>query len=138
MPAIGQELSKNLLAVEMTTRLVTTRDALEWARDYDGRLMRVLFPVEGPDMHRGPVAQFNRLQEAGYLRVSWEEERRDDGAFMAIKSIVLTTSGEDYLRDLTRRGLRSRVGARMVELLWIILTTVITTIVTLLLVGKTK
>lgn len=119
-------------------KLTTTRDALEWARDYDRKWIQVVFPVETLDTHCGPVARFNRLQEEGYLRVSWEKVRQDDRDFITIKSIALTTLGENYLRDLTRRDLRVRIGTRILELLWIILTAVVTTIVTMLLVGKTK
>ena len=77
------------------------------------------------------LAEFSRLEKEGYVEVQWEPYGDGDDEEMMLKSICLTTAGHKLLSELQERSAGGRLKRRASDLLWVVVVSMLTTLVTL-------
>ena len=77
-------------------------------------------------------SQLMQLEKDGYVTLVWEpfvNERMNDGLQLA--QAMLTVSGHKLLQELREKSAPGRVKKRVVDLVWIVLTSIATTLAVL-------
>lgn len=76
------------------------------------------------------------LVEDGYAKITYHDETMGNKApYHFIDSAELTIKGAILLDDLQAKSARGRVRSRMSDLIWVVVTTIVTTLATLKLTG---
>jgi hypothetical protein len=80
------------------------------------------------DSGKQVIDLLNQLDQDGYVRVVWET--MPEGA-LRLASATLTIKGHEHLYLLRERGGLRRVRKRLVDIAWMVLTSIVTTLVIL-------
>jgi hypothetical protein len=90
------------------------------------------FDLADKDNVNSMYFQILQLEKEKYINVTWEHA--PDG-YMQLKQISLTVEGMKLLDDLQHKSRFGMLKARFRDLLWIVVTTIITTLIVLKLKG---
>lgn len=77
-----------------------------------------------------------QLQRDGYVELSWLDETINDEHLLKLKQVALTVKGHSLLREIAKETRIAKFRKRTVDLLWVVVTTIVTTIVVIHLNGK--
>lgn len=119
-------------------RYESVQDCLELARWYEGERLQFVFLSDEQADHRSLYNQLNRLKREGYLVLEWGPyESQDDDLADAVflKQISLTTAGHKLLDELRAKSKAGRWKQRLGDLVWVVVTSIVTTLVVLWLSG---
>lgn len=120
-------------------RVETIQDILEGALYYNTDEKIKYSLVCANTEEQKPYSYYNQvcdLAKSGYLQVTWEDSL--DTPFPLGKRLVemtLTVEGQKLLDELRQKSALGRLKTRLVDLLWVVLTAVATTLATLKLTG---
>ena len=101
---------------------------LELALWYEGGGIKLNFSAVEKNYSHSQLNAIRRLEKEGYIIVQYSE-RVDN--FLQLESIALTVSGHKLLNELQDKSSSGKLKKRITDLLWIIITTIITTLVVL-------
>jgi len=98
---------------------------------------RICYSSEPGDYSHRQWRRIQALVEDGYAKITYHDERNGDKPpDHFIDFAELTIKGAILLDELQAKSAAGRVRSRMGDLLWVVLTTIITTLVTLELTGR--
>jgi hypothetical protein len=91
--------------------------------------------VRGEEKH--PDSFFStivRLQNEGYLQAEWVPS--EDNSYLQLHRLTLTIAGHKLLAELKEKSAAGRFKRRLSDLIWVIVVSILTTLVTLQVKGE--
>ena len=109
---------------------------LEMAHWYHKGYVTLVDSVNNTSEHGSMIFILNQLKKDDLINLELVEYKNDDGEdFLKLKQISLTTSGHKLLDELREKSKRGQLKKRISNILWTMITTIITTLVVLKLKG---
>lgn len=136
MKRIRQALYRDKLTPRTAFGLDTIQGLLEMADWYGPDHSFNLCQSEEDMKHPESLyTQLADLQRSGHLTVEWDRQTRSSGeALFVLKRVDLTLQGHLLLDDLKKRSKAGQLKSRFADLIWVIVTAILTTIITVRLV----
>ncbi|MDT8397085.1 MAG: hypothetical protein RQ899_00515 [Pseudomonadales bacterium] len=115
----------------------STQGYLELSNWYENSGVRFHCNVNDVSHFGSMYFELIKLQDEGYLHLEWEEyENPEEEGMVLLSQIALTTSGKKLLDELQSISKMGRLKKRAIDLIWIICTSIITTLVVLWVKGE--
>ncbi len=86
--------------------------------------------TEKEDPHSS-LSHILRLDKEGFIQTTWDNERFKEKNLIELKSIALTIEGYKLLEELKSKSKAGKLGKRVSDLVWVIFTSIITTLAVL-------
>ena len=128
---------RNTLANQDLLGLDSIQGILEFAERFPKAKFRLVVSEEDREHPYSEYSIIRQLEEEGYARATWTrdpEPNVGDGApMLLLERLQLTIKGHEHLDSLRQRSKAGRWKKRIRDLAWIVPTSIITTLLTLLL-----
>ncbi len=109
---------------------------LEFANSELRNKSMLVFPIDEENDFSSAYFKLKQLEREGHIEAKWEEATNSSGeSHYKIKQMALTTSGHKLLDELRVKSRRGKLLMRLSNLFWIVLTSMVTTLVVLKLKG---
>ena len=114
-------------------RLDSIQGFLEFAINYkNGRYGYLVCKLSDKENHESVYYILNRLESEGNISIDWQDyPSSNDEKMIKLNQISLTTNGHKLLEELTHKSKLGTYRKKIVDLFWVILTSIITTLVAL-------
>ena len=113
----------------------TIQGLLEIANGFtnDKDQLRICEPEDKLDNPNSFYARINDLAKNGYVTVEWKPRTDSSGNRnnVELNKLALTVQGHLLLDDIRKRSKPARLRSRIVELIWVVITSIVTSIITL-------
>ena len=117
----------------------TIQGLLELAEGFDGNddHLRLCEPEEVINAPNSFYSRVQDLTKEGYVSSTWAPQKGSDGKTLHhLERIALTTQGHLLLDDIRKRSAPTLLRFRLVELAWVIITSILTSFITVTLMGR--
>jgi hypothetical protein len=148
-----RQLQRKTLLPTQSWGLDSVQGLLEFAEN-PGNIFKIVFDTNDINDFSSPYFHFKQLEKEGYLNIQWleyastdkktesngniyialisdEDKSRLKGNEVLMNQVSLTTSGRNLLEDLRQKAKLGTLKKRIIDLLWVIATAIITTLITL-------
>ncbi|MHC4123901.1 MAG: hypothetical protein ACYSSI_10035 [Planctomycetota bacterium] len=102
---------------------------LELATWYSPDSVQFCCNLSDKNSHDSMYFQLLQLEKEGYLNLEWEPYEEDKT--VQLSKISLTTQGRKLLEELKAKSKSGRLKQRLINLFWVVVTSIITTLVVL-------
>ncbi len=111
--------------------LDSTQGYLEFADYYPDGGSSVVFSKSDENNFSTHMYKLKQLESEGYLTIEWTPYESEKEGMVTINQICLTTSGKELLDKLHKSSKIGHLKSKIINLVWVVLTSIVTTLVVL-------
>ena len=111
--------------------LDSTQGYLEFADYYSADDVIIVFSKSDENDFSTHLYKLKQLESEGYIKVDWKPYESEEDDRVIIKQICLTTSGKELLDKLHKSSKFGNLKGKVINLIWVVLTSIVTTLVVL-------
>lgn len=113
------------------------REYLEMAETYHNGSVIWVCPKSDKTRHGSMLFHLTQLEEDGYITTEWSDCKTHDGSeALELLQISRTVKGYNLLDKLKVKTPIGSIKKRVIDILWVVITTIITTLIVLAIKGK--
>lgn len=125
--------SRKTLFSQNAFGLDSIQGLLEMSDWYDTANLKISFRRSDLDRPTSILSRIKQLEKEGHISVNLKEDKDN---MLQLTSIALTVNGHRLLKELTTDSTWGNFRYRFVQLFWVVLTSVVTTLVVIWLKGE--
>jgi hypothetical protein len=123
---------KTLFNQELVFGLDSVQGYLEFSNSSQRNKSQLVFSPEDEGRFDSAFYKLKQLEHENYIEAKWELRENENGEkYFHIVQMCLTTSGHELLDKLTNNSKVAKLKHRVVNLLWVIVTSIATTLIVL-------
>lgn len=123
---------ETLFSTELMFGFDSTQGYLEFATSSEENKSQVAFGADQENNYSTHLYKLKQLEKEGYIDIEWSRYVNSTGdEYIKIKQMCLTTSGRELLTQLKRKSRKGELKERTKNLIWVILTSIATTLIVL-------